>query len=32
MPDHWRRVALLTAKATGRRIGLDTATRVANRD
>ena len=26
---HWRRVALIVAKRTGRKIGLDTATRMA---
>jgi hypothetical protein len=30
-PAHWRRVALLIAKRTGRAAGLDTATRMANR-
>ena len=30
-PAHWRRVALLVAKMTGRAVGLDTATRMANR-
>jgi hypothetical protein len=29
-PAHWRRVALLIAKRTGRAVGLDT-TRMANR-
>ena len=28
-PAHWRRVALIAAKRTGKRIGLDTATRMA---
>ena len=28
---HWRRVALLIAKRTGRAVGLDTAARMANR-
>ena len=28
-PAHWRRVALIVAKRTGHRIGLDTATRMA---
>ena len=28
-PTHWRRVALIAAKRTGKRIGLDTATRMA---
>lgn len=27
-PAHWRRVALLVAKMTGRRVGVDTATRM----
>jgi hypothetical protein len=31
-PAHWRRVALLVAKMTGRAVGLDTATRMASRD
>jgi hypothetical protein len=31
-PAHWRRVALLVAKRTGRAVGLDTATRVAGCD
>src|SRR5271167_4374517 len=28
-PAHWRRVALIVAKRTGKRVGLDTATRMA---
>jgi hypothetical protein len=28
-PVHWRRVALIAARMTGKRIGLDTATRMA---
>ena len=28
-PAHWRRVALIVAKRTGKRIGLDTSTRMA---
>ena len=28
-PAHWRRVALIVAKRTGHKIGLDTATRMA---
>ena len=28
-PAHWRRVALVVAKRTGHRVGLDTATRMA---
>jgi 1-acyl-sn-glycerol-3-phosphate acyltransferase len=32
-PEHWRRVALIVAKRTGRPVGLDTATRMlARRD
>ena len=31
-PAHWRRVALLVAKRTGRAVGVDTATRVASCD
>ena len=27
-PVHWRRVALMVAKMTGKRVGLDTATRM----
>ena len=27
MPAHWRRVALIVAKRTGHKVGLDTATR-----
>jgi len=30
-PAHWRRVALLIAKRTGRAVGLETATRMVNR-
>ena len=26
-PEHWRRVALIVAKRTGHRVGLDSATR-----
>ncbi len=29
-PAHWRRVALIVARMTGKRIGLDTATRMAS--
>jgi hypothetical protein len=29
-PAHWRRVALIVAKRTGHRVGLDTATRMAS--
>ncbi len=29
-PAHWRRVALIVARMTGKRVGLDTATRMAN--
>jgi len=28
-PAHWRRVALVVAKRTGRKVGLDTASRMA---
>jgi len=28
-PVHWRRVALIVARMTGKRVGLDTATRMA---
>ncbi len=28
-PAHWRRVALIVARMTGKRTGLDTATRMA---
>ena len=28
-PEHWRRVALIVARKTGKRIGLDTATRMS---
>ena len=28
-PAHWRRVALIVAKRTGHKIGLDTSTRMA---
>jgi hypothetical protein len=28
-PAHWRRVALIVAKRTGKRVGLDTVTRMA---
>jgi hypothetical protein len=27
-PEHWRRVALIIAKMTGKRVGVDTATRM----
>jgi hypothetical protein len=27
-PAHWRRVALIVARTTGKRVGLDTATRM----
>ncbi len=27
-PAHWRRVALIVARMTGKRIGVDTATRI----
>ena len=27
-PAHWRRVALIVAQMTGKRIGVDTATRM----
>ena len=30
MARHWRRVALAVARKTGRRVGLDTATRMAS--
>ena len=30
-PAHWRRVAILVARMTGRAVGLDTATRMADR-
>jgi len=30
-PTHWRRVALIVARRTGRRVGLDTATRMLAR-
>jgi hypothetical protein len=28
-PTHWRRVALIVARITGKRVGVDTATRMA---
>ena len=28
-PAHWRRVALIVARMTGKRVGLDTSTRMA---
>ena len=28
-PAHWRRVALIVARMTGKRVGLDTSTRIA---
>ncbi len=28
-PAHWRRVALIIARMTGKRVGLDTSTRMA---
>ncbi len=28
-PAHWRRVALIVARMTGKRVGVDTATRMA---
>jgi hypothetical protein len=28
-PEHWRRVALIVARMTGKRVGVDTATRMA---
>jgi hypothetical protein len=30
-PAHWRRVALIVARMTGKRVGLDTATRMLER-
>ena len=30
-PEHWRRVAHIVARMTGKRIGLDTATRMLER-
>jgi len=27
-PEHWRRIALIVARMTGKRVGLDTATRM----
>jgi hypothetical protein len=30
-PEHWRCVALVVAKMTGKRVGLDTATRMLGR-
>ncbi|MGA9848424.1 MAG: hypothetical protein WBQ45_12385 [Roseiarcus sp.] len=27
-PEHWRRVSLIVAKRTGKRVGVDTATRM----
>ena len=32
MVKHWRRVALAIAKKTGKRVGVDTATRMPGRD
>lgn len=29
--EHWRRVALIVARMTGKRVGLDTATRMLER-
>jgi hypothetical protein len=31
-PAHWRRVAQIAARMTGKRIGVDTATRMLERD
>ena len=31
-PAHWRRVALIVAKRTGKRVGIDTATRMLERE
>jgi hypothetical protein len=31
-PAHWRRVALMVAKRTGHKVGLDTATRMLESD
>jgi hypothetical protein len=31
-PAHWRRVALIVARMTGKRVGVDTATRMLRRD
>jgi hypothetical protein len=30
-PEHWRRVALIVARMTGKRVGVDTATRMLKR-
>ena len=30
-PAHWRRVALIVARMTGKRVGVDTATRMLER-
>jgi hypothetical protein len=30
-PERWRRVALLVTRMTGKRVGLDTATRMLKR-
>ena len=30
-PEHWRRVALIVAKRTGKRVGVDKATRMLDR-
>ena len=30
-PEHWRRVALIVARMTGKRVGVDTATRMLER-
>ena len=31
-PAHWRRVALIVARMTGKRLDVDTATRIIERD
>ena len=31
-PVHWRRVALIVARMTGKQVGLDTATRMLEQD
>jgi hypothetical protein len=31
-PAHWQRVALIVARMTGERVGLDAATRMLERD
>ena len=31
-PEHWRRVALIVAKLTGHRVGVNTATRMDRRN